>query len=60
MRLRTVEKKGGIDKFLADAFEKDLSASAIYYKKLIKRKETTKSLIYLFFTFISYFFYQIR
>lgn len=41
--LRTVEKKGGIDKFLSDAFEKDLSASAIYYKKLIKRKETTKA-----------------
>ena len=41
--LRTVEKKGGIDKFLADAIDKDLSASAIYYKKLIKRKETTKA-----------------
>ena len=41
--LRTVEKKGGIDKFLADAFENDLSDSAVYYKKLIKRKEVTKS-----------------
>jgi large subunit ribosomal protein L28 len=41
--LRTVEKKGGIDKFLADAFEKDLSDSAVYYKKLIKRKEVTKA-----------------
>jgi large subunit ribosomal protein L28 len=41
--IRTVEKKGGIDKFLADAFEKDLSASALYYKKLIKRKEATKA-----------------
>ena len=41
--IRTVEKKGGIDKFLADAFEKDLSASALYYKKLIKRKETIKA-----------------
>ena len=41
--LRTVEKKGGIDKFLSDAFEKDLSDSAVYYKKLIKRKEVTKA-----------------
>ena len=41
--LRTVEKKGGIDKFLSDAFEKDLSDSAVYYKKLIKRKEATKA-----------------
>ena len=41
--LRTVEKKGGIDKFLSDAFEKDLSVSAVYYKKLIKRKEATKA-----------------
>ena len=41
--LRTVEKKGGIDKFLSDAFEKDLSNSAVYYKKLIKRKEATKT-----------------
>ena len=40
--LRTVEKKGGIDKFLSDAFEKDLSDSAVYYKKLIKRKEASK------------------
>ena len=41
--IRTVEKKGGIDKFLASAFEKNLSVTANYYKKLIKRKEITKS-----------------
>ena len=41
--IRTVEKKGGIDKFLADAFEKDLSVTAAYYKKLIKRKEAIKA-----------------
>ena len=40
--IRTVEKKGGIDKFLASAFEKDLSDTANYYKKLIKRKEASK------------------
>ena len=37
--IRTVEKKGGIDKFLATAFEKDLTDNAIYYKKLIKSKK---------------------
>ena len=41
--IRTVEKKGGIDKFLASAYEKDLSVTANYYKKLIKRKEITKA-----------------
>ena len=41
--IRTVEKKGGIDKFLATAFEKDLSDNAIYYKKLIKSKESVKN-----------------
>ncbi|MFP6779314.1 MAG: 50S ribosomal protein L28 [Alphaproteobacteria bacterium] len=41
--IRTVEKKGGIDKFLSSAFEKDLSDNAIYYKKLIKNKETVKN-----------------
>ena len=41
--IRTVEKKGGIDKFLATAFEKDLSYNAIYYKKLIKSKESVKN-----------------
>ena len=41
--IRTVEKKGGIDKFLATAIEKDLSDNAIYYKKLIKSKEPVKN-----------------
>ena len=41
--IRTVEKKGGIDKFLTAAFEKDLSENAIYYKKLIKSKESSKN-----------------
>ncbi len=41
--IRTVEKKGGIDKFLIAAYEKDLSSTACYYKKLIEKKETSKS-----------------
>ena len=36
--IRTVEKKGGIDKFLASAYEKDLSITANYYKKLRQAK----------------------
>ena len=36
--LRTVEKKGGIDKFLEVASDSDLSSSAIQYKKLILKK----------------------
>jgi len=38
--LRTVEKKGGIDKFLVDASESNLSANAIHYKKLIIKSLT--------------------
>ena len=41
--IRTVEKKGGIDKFLISAYEKDLSTSACHYKKLIEKKEAAKS-----------------
>ena len=41
--IRTVEKKGGIDKFLTAAFEKNLSENAIHYKKLIRSKENLKS-----------------
>ena len=41
--IRTVEKKGGIDKFLISAFEKDLSINACHYKKLIEKKESKKS-----------------
>ena len=38
--LRTVEKKGGIDKFLVDASGSNLSANAIHYKKLIIKSLT--------------------
>ena len=41
--IRTVEKKGGIDKFLISAYAKDLSSSACHYKKLIEKKEAAKS-----------------
>ena len=41
--IRTVEKKGGIDKFLMEAYEKDLSSAACHYKKLIEKKEASKS-----------------
>ena len=43
MQLEQLNKKGGIDNFLATAFEKDLSDNAIYYKKLIKSKESVKN-----------------
>ena len=38
--LRTVEKKGGIDKFLVDVSGSNLSANAIHYKKLIIKSLT--------------------
>ena len=41
--IRTVEKKGGIDKFLIAAVEKNLSVNACHYKKLIEKKEAAKS-----------------
>jgi len=41
--LRTVEKKGGIDKFLEVASDSDLSSSAIQYKKLILKKLSIKN-----------------
>ena len=41
--IRTVEKKGGIDKFLITAYEKDLSVTACNYKKLIQKKEASKT-----------------
>ena len=41
--LRTVEKKGGIDKFLEAASDSDLSSSAIQYKKLILKKLSIKN-----------------
>ena len=41
--IRTVEKKGGIDKFLLSAYKKDLSSSACYYKNLIEKKSVSKS-----------------
>ena len=41
--LRTVDFKGGIDKFLISAYAKDLSSSACHYKKLIEKKEAAKS-----------------
>jgi len=41
--LRTVEKKGGIDKFLTVTTDSDLSKSAIEYKKLILKKLPVKN-----------------
>ena len=41
--LRTVEKKGGIDKFLTITRDSELSNSAIEYKKLILKKLPVKN-----------------
>ena len=41
--IRTVEKKGGIDKFLISAYAKDLSSSSSHSHKLIEKKEAAKS-----------------
>ena len=41
--LRTVEKKGGIDKFLTITANSELSKSAIEYKKLILKKLPDKN-----------------
>ena len=41
--LRTVEKKGGIDKFLTITTNSELSKSAIEYKKLIFKKLPVKN-----------------
>ena len=41
--LRTVEKNGGIDSFLLNAFNKDLSSNARKYKKSISKASIQNS-----------------